>query len=115
MADAKVFHWKTALEPEALSHFVHIVEPVYEAMARLNEPGGRVPLASGPSSEPWVAVEKCGIPFAGGVVSPTRLPSRYDPPHPPWPLPARAERLARARTGLRLLYGLDRGLRALSR
>ncbi len=109
-----VFHWKTALE-RALPSYVHMVEGTYDATMRLYRPGQTV-LFGGPGSlGALIAHEQNRIPMAWGLVSPSRLPSRYDPPHPARPLPAWARPLAQSRRGLGLLYLLMEVKRRFSR
>ena len=111
MNDAGLFDWRTAGD-RVLALFAHIVEPVYETVMRLHQPGRTVILTGAQGS--WIAQEKCYIPVAQIVVAPSRLPSRHDPPHPPRPLVPWAARLAKSRRGIRFLYGLRLGLDRLS-
>ena len=112
--DSGVFHWKTAFE-RVVPHFVHVVEATYETTIRMYRPGQTV-LFGGPGSlGARIAQEQNRIPLAFGLVSPSRLPSRYDPPHPPRPLPPWAAPLALSRRGIGLLYLLLFAKRRLSR
>lgn len=106
MTDSTIFHWKTAEAPErAMVHFVHVVEGAYAATMKLHRPGRTVLFAgAGFLLGAQIAQERSGIPLVMGLVSPSRLRSRYDPSYPPRPLPAWAARLAQTRTGLRFLY-----------
>jgi rhamnosyltransferase subunit B len=113
MTDPGLFHWKTASR-RVDAHFNGIIGPVYQAMADLYIPGKTVVFASNPSSVPWIAVEKFGIPYIAGMVSPSRIHSKYDPSCPSRPLPLWAARIARTRHGLRLLYLLRNRFEKLS-
>ncbi len=105
MSDTGLFDWKTAVSPErAMAHFVHVVEGTYDATIRRHQ-AGRTVLFGGPGLlGAHIAREQGRIPLAFGFVAPSRLPSRYDPPHPPWPLPAWARPLARSGAGLGIFY-----------
>jgi len=114
MTDSELFHWKNAHE-RVFSHFVHVVEGAYEATMRLHRPG-RTVLFGGPGCfGAQIAQERSRIPLAMGMVAPSRLPSRYDPPYPSWPLSPWAARVARTRTGLRFLHRLIVARSKLSR
>lgn len=116
MGDAGLFDWKTAVSPErAMAHFVHVVEETYDTTIRLHQ-AGRTVLLGGPGLlGAQIAREERRIPLAFGFLAPSRLPSRYDPPHPPWPLPGWARPLSRSKAGLKAFYLLRHVAAGISR
>ena len=88
------------------------VDQYFEAIANLSQPGRTVIVAHPRASGARLAHERLGMPLALVEFSPCGLPSRFDPPHPPWPLPRWIKRsnLARRATyrGLRVQRALAR-------
>jgi UDP:flavonoid glycosyltransferase YjiC (YdhE family) len=89
-----------------VKHFLPTTQAYYEAVTRVHRPGETLLFA--PEGFPVVSIsrEKLGLPFAGGVIAPSRMGSRRDPAHPSRSLPAGLEWIARSRQGLRLLHWL---------
>jgi rhamnosyltransferase subunit B len=97
-------------------HFARTIQPLFDTVASLYDPGRTVVLSHEcPWSGAWIAAEKFDIPLAVAVLSPSRLVSRRDPPHPGRPLPAPLRTLAQTRTGLRALYLAVEARRRLTR
>jgi UDP:flavonoid glycosyltransferase YjiC (YdhE family) len=90
------------------THWLRAAQGLYEAIVRIHRPGKTV-LFAGPTDVPArLAQEKLGLPFASGLLTPCRMGSRFDPPHPSRPFPAWTDPFVRTRWGLRLLHRLRR-------
>ena len=93
-------------------YWLRNAQGLYEAIVRVHRPGETV-LFTGPLNvSARLAQEKLGIPFAAGLVTPSRMGSRFDPPHPSRPFPAWTDPFVRTRSGLRLLHRLRRAVHA---
>jgi rhamnosyltransferase subunit B len=119
--DSSMRHWKTVVDGYQKGGFAarlklvaRIVEPAYEAIAKLHEPGRTVFFGS-QFPLVWIAPEKWNIPSVLGLVSPRGITSRFDPPHPSRPLPPFVEGLMQTRSGLRLSHWLRGRLNKLRR
>ncbi len=89
-----------------VKYWLRNAQGLYEAIVRTHRPGQTVLFAGPGNASVRLAQEKLGIPLAGGVVTPSRLASHFDPPHPSRPFPAWTNPFVRTRWGLRLLHRL---------
>jgi rhamnosyltransferase subunit B len=105
--------WDRDTVVKAVSRYwLRNAQGLYEAIVRVHRPGETVLLAGPMNVSARLAQEKLGIPFAAGLVAPSRMGSRFDPPHPSRPFPAWTDPFVRTRWGLRLLHRLRRAVHA---
>ena len=108
--DSRLWERSTVLKA-AVEHWVRHAQATYEAIVRVHRPGETALLAAPANAAVRLAQEKLGLRFVPGVVSPSRLGSRLDPPHPSRPFPSWTDPFVRTRWGLRLGHGLRLALR----
>ena len=104
--DARLWNRETVMRA-VVEHWSRHARETYEAIVRIHRPGGTTLFAGPTNASARLAQEKLGLPFVSGLVSPSRMGSRLDPPHPSRPFPAWTDRLVRTRWGLRLARRLQ--------
>lgn len=94
-----------------VKYWIRNAQGLYEAIVRIHRPGETVLFAGPMNYSARLAQEKLGAPFVSGLVTPSRMGSRLDPPHPSRPFPRWTDPFIRTRWGLRLVQRLRLAVR----